>query len=147
MPEPTKYYREDTCRISVQLGSNDFGLPGLWATAEGGDLEADSQKTRAGGMGKQKSVGGPASRTDMTATIQLSDVSAGVVDEFEAATGKGRMNVKVEWLDPEATLATVMPDPVHRQGSVKSVATPSVDINGSAVTFLSVVMDCDEAAV
>ena len=98
-------------------------------------------------MGKQKSVGGPASRSDMTATIQLSDVSARIVDDFEAATGKARMSIKVEWDGPggNARYADARCDPPPGQRQVGDHT--SMDINGSEVAFLSVVMDCDEAPV
>jgi hypothetical protein len=136
-----KYIREDSCSITVLLAGNDLKLAGLWATAEGGDLEADSQKTRPGGLANQESAGGPASRNDMTATIQLSELTVGVVDKFEDACGKRRMDIKVEFRDPESTAVL---DDIHRTGTVKSVATPDMDVNGSAISFLSVVMDCDE---
>lgn len=135
-----KYYREDTCQITVSLDGTAV-MPGLWATAEGGDLEADSQKTRAGGLGDEESIGGPSSRNDMTATIQLSDLSAKWINAFEDANGKKKMGIKVDFRDPEAT---AVQDSIQRKGTVKGVATPDMDINGSAVTFLSVVMDCDE---
>jgi hypothetical protein len=64
------YIREDQAdiRVSVDFGNGQL-VPvfGSWATYEDGALEADDQKTRPGGMGRQVSIGGPASRTGSAA--------------------------------------------------------------------------------
>ena len=47
-----------------------------WFDYNGAELKASSNKTRAGGMGYEVELGGPASRSDCTITMQNSDTKA-----------------------------------------------------------------------
>lgn len=135
------YIREDQALIQVSVNGVPFG--DSWATAEGGGLEADSSKTRPGGMGKEVSVGGPASREDLTVTIQFTDIVAGWHSILENNVGVGRVKVAVTWLSPQR-LPT---GPSHtRVGSLKSVAQPDADSGGNEQGFYTLVVDCDEQA-
>lgn len=140
------YVREDQAQITVALD----GVPkrpaisavGSWATYSGGELEADDSKTRPGGMGREESAGGPSSRGDVTLTTQLTDLDWHFINEFEARNGTGQVDIGVTRMTPEKTV-----DPTKsfgRTGTLKSVATPDFDVNGNEVTFLSIVVSCDE---
>ncbi len=55
--------RTDQERVTVTVAGKDLGV---WDMFEGGEVKADSQKHRPGGMGPEESLGGPRSREDFT---------------------------------------------------------------------------------
>jgi hypothetical protein len=140
--------REDQAAITVSLNANGDGRtwtpigPTSWVSAEGGVLEADDAKTRAGGMGREVSAGGPASRNDLTVKTQFTDVLALAHPGIENCIGSGRIKVGLSYLNPDRT-----PNGQGRtlQGSVKSAAEPDMG-TGSAVGEYTVVVSCDELA-
>jgi hypothetical protein len=133
------YIRSDMAFIQVLLG--DVKKGDLWATFEGGGLEADDQKTRPGGMQKQMAIGGPTSRQDVTVTTQMTDGMFAVAKEFEAAAGRKFMSVVVTYLDEDGNgnggSFTV-------KGKVKSAVWPNIDVNSGDVAFLSVTASLNE---
>ena len=136
------YIRSDMAFINVYLNNVQKGA--LWATFEGGALDADDQKTRPGGMKQQKALGGPTSRGDVTVTTQMTDGLMQTAKEFEKAAGRGKITVKVAYLDMDGN------DDGSRtftvRGVVKSCQIPSVDVNSGDVAFLTVVGSLDEEA-
>lgn len=135
------YFREDMADIRVSVEGTPLG--DSWATAEGGGLEAEASKTRPGGMGREVSVGGPASRADLTVTTQFTDVVAGWHAWLENLVGNGRAKVGVTWLGPNR-LPT---GPSHtRVGTIMSVSQPDIDASGSEQGFYTLVVSCDEQA-
>lgn len=134
------YVREDMADISVHVDGVQYG--DSWATVEGGNLEADDAKTRPGGMGREVSAGGPASRDDLTVTTQFSDIVAGWHGTLEARVGIGRVKVGINYMGTERS-------PIGRsqtiQGTLKSVATPDMG-DGSDVGMYTLVVSCDESA-
>jgi hypothetical protein len=135
------YIREDMADIRVSVEGT--GLGESWATAEGANLEADDAKTRPGGMGREVSVGGPASRDDLTATIQFSDVVATWHKWLESLVGVGRVKVAYTFLDKNRTPTGASHTIV---GTLKSATLPDVDASSSDVAFYTVVVSCDEQA-
>jgi len=136
------YIRADMADIRVKLDGRPVG--GMWATLEGGGLEADDQKTRPGGMTRQVAIGGPTSRNDITVTTQFTDAIAGLAKTFEGRSGRGTLEVSVTYLNINGSADTGFS--FTRKGIVKSVQIPNVDVNTGDVAFLEVVGSMDELA-
>jgi hypothetical protein len=134
------YIREDQADIRVSLNGTPFG--DSWKEAEGGNLEADSSKARPGGMGREVSAGGPASRDDLTVRTNMTDVVATWHPSFEAAVGEGTVIVTLAWLgqnrSPTGATST-------RRGTLKAANLPDMG-GGSEVALYEIVVDCDELA-
>jgi hypothetical protein len=135
-----KYIREDQADIRVKIAGKTYG--DSWKQAAGGNLEADSQKTRPGGMGKEVSVGGPASRGDLTVEIQMSDIVATWHPEIESKIGNDDVHVSLAWLGPDRVPTGVVS---RRTGTLKAANLPDMG-GGNAVAMYQVVVDCDEQA-
>lgn len=133
------YIREDMADIRVTVNDRPYG--DSWAEAEGGNLTADDSKTRPGGMGREVSAGGPASRDDVTVRIQMSDIVATWVPGLEDAVGNGRGKVAFMWLRPDRAL---LGSTLTRVGTVKAVNVPNVSSSSSTVGMLELVISCDE---
>jgi len=134
------FIRSDMADIGVKVDGQPFG--GMWATYEGGALEADDQKTRPGGMAKQVAIGGPTSRADVTVTTQFTDLIAQKAQLIEERSGRGSLEITVTYMDTDGNR-------VHgftRTGFVKSVAIPDVDVNSGDVAFLTLVGSMHEEA-
>lgn len=134
------YIREDMADIRVSLNGQPFG--DSWKEAEGGNLEADASKARPGGMGREVSAGGPASRGDLTVRTNMTDVTATWVPTFENQVGNGEVKVSLFWLGrdrvPLGTSTT-------RRGTLKACNPPDMG-GGAAVGMFEIVVDCDELA-
>jgi hypothetical protein len=145
------YIREDqaSMRVSVidPVSKAVVKVPGNaidWATYAGGGIESTPVKVRPGGMGKQVSIGGPATRADVTMTIQMRDDMAAIHNYLESITGVARVSCFVNWLDINGT---PIPGALFtRVGTLKSVALPEGNADGTAVGFYTLVIDCDEVA-
>lgn len=134
------YVRRDMANIQVFL--DDVPVGDLWATFEGGALEADDQKTRPGGMKAQKAIGGPTSRGDITVSTQFTDLMVQPAKDFEARAGRGKITVTVTYLDQDGNQNGARS--FTRVGIVKSAQIPEVDVNAGDVAFLTVVGSMDE---
>ena len=138
------YIRADMADISVKLDGVAIGPNPGWATYEGGEREADDQKTRPGGMADQVAIGGPTSRNDVTVTTQFTDAVAAIAKQIEKRSGRGTFEVSVTYLnmngDPVAAHSFI------RTGIVKSVSIPNIDVNTGDVAFLTVVGSMNEIA-
>lgn len=133
--------REDQADITVFVNNVQYG--DSWNGAEGGDLESDSQKGRAGGMGDEVSAGGPSSRTDLELTIQFSDLVATWHDALELAVRYDYpVKVVLNWLNRDRT-----PNgrTTTRTGTAKAARLPTT--TGNAVGTYTFVVDCDEVAL
>jgi hypothetical protein len=137
------FIRADMADIRVSLD----GIPqgGMWATYEGGALEADDQKTRPGGMTRQLAIGGPTSRGDVTVTTQFTDGIAKIAKDFEGRSGRGKLDITVTYMDTDG--GTLGKPSFTRSGIVKSVQIPDVDVNTGDVAFLTVIGSMHEVGV
>lgn len=134
------YIREDQADIRVSLNGVPFG--DSWKEAEGGNLEADAAKARPGGMGREVSAGGPASRGDLTVRTNHTDITATWLPTFENQVGYGPIRVTLAWLGPNRVpLGTT----TTRRGTLKAVNTPDMG-GGADVAMFEIVVDCDEVA-
>jgi hypothetical protein len=120
------------------------GSTGSWATAEGGTLTADDTKTRPGGMGNEVSVGGNASRDDLTVTTQWTDLMAGLEQGLENGVGISSVGVQINWLT--AAKAPLGQGNKNITGTLKSVKQPDANTGSSDVGMLTLVISCDEVA-
>lgn len=134
------YIREDQADIRVSL--NDVPYGDSWKECEGGNLEADAAKARPGGMGREVSVGGPASRDDLTVRTNMSDVVATWHPAFEAGIGWMPVRVTLAWLNPDRTLTGMT---TTRRGTLKAANLPDMG-GGAEIAMYEVVVDCDELA-
>lgn len=135
--------RDDEADIRLSVNGKPYF--GSWATYDGGDLAAASNKTRTGGMGRQKAIGGPAERSDITLTIQFDDVVAGFHNELEHLTGNGNAVVSVQFLNPDRT---AIPGAHYtRTGKLGGTNLPKPDANGTgAQGFYTAIIQADELA-
>jgi hypothetical protein len=134
------YIREDMADIRVRVNGVPYG--DSWRTAEGGNVTADDSKTRPGGMGREVSVGGPASRDDLTVTTQFTDVVATWHPRLEGLVGNAVAEVSINWLNPDRT-------PTGRgrtiRGTLKEATTPDHG-DGADVGMYRLVVSCNELA-
>lgn len=136
------YIREDQADIRVTVDGVPFG--DSWFSVEGGNLEADDSKTRPGGMGSEVSLGGPASRDDVTVETQLTDISMGWHKTLEQKVIEGAP-VKVGY-----TFLNRFKQPVGEShtvvGTLKSARLPNMDTGSSDPSMYQIVISCDEQA-
>lgn len=139
------FIRNDQADIYLTVGGVQYG--GTWATYSGGALSAADSKTRGGGMGREKSVGGPASRSDVTITIQEDETVVGWHPSLEKLVGRGdiRAVVSVQYLNPDGSVMTGAK--FGRQGTLKeAVLADKTYANGNA-SFYTVIVAADEDPV
>jgi hypothetical protein len=136
------YIRADMADIKVSVDGVQIG--GMWATYEGGALEADDQKTRPGGMARQVAIGGPTSRNDITVSTQFTDSIAVKAKALENRSGRGSLKISVVFKDPNGTNNN--DHSFTRTGVVKSVQIPDLDVNTGDVGFLTLVGSMNEAS-
>lgn len=139
------YIREDTAVININVAGKDFNAPeapgGSWSTYAGGGVEIDDDKTRPGGMGGSRSVGGPTTREDVTLTTQLTDLNFGWIRELENLLDRDA-TVGVKYMS-RRTKAVLPGSGFTRTGTLKNVTPPDLDSNSNAATFISIVVSCD----
>jgi hypothetical protein len=136
----TVFIREDMATINVKLNGVPYG--DTWKEAEGGNLEAEVAKARPGGMGRETSAGGPASRQDLTVRVNFTDVSATWVPPFEDEVGVGDVEVTFGWLNRRRAPLGIT---TTRKGILQAANVPNVG-TGSDVGLFEIVVDCDELA-
>lgn len=136
------YFREDMADIRVSVDGVPYG--DSWFSVEGGNLEADDSKTRPGGMGSEVSLGGPASRDDVTVETQLTDIVIGWHKTLEQKVSEGAPT-KVSY-----TFLSRLKQPVGAShtvvGTLKSAKLPDMDTGSSDAAMYSIVISCDEQA-
>jgi hypothetical protein len=136
------YIRDDEADIRLTVDGVPYGGP--WATYAGAALTAAGSKTRPGGMGKQVALGGPATRSDCTLTIQNSDTMVASHPKLESRVGKGKCLATVTYLDSEGN---VIPGAQFRvTGRLKTAELPGQNYDSPNVGMYTVVIDCDEVA-
>lgn len=138
------YIREDQADVRVTVNGKPFG--DTWATYSGGGLTAADAKTRSGGMGKNKSVGGPADRGDVTVEIQMDDVVVGWHNELESYVGRQDivLKVAVQYLNPDKSLMAGAS--FTRTGTVKTAALADTNQDSGDVGMYQLVGSMDELA-
>jgi hypothetical protein len=135
------YIREDQADIRVWINGIPYPTTGdSWRTAEGANLVADDAKTRPGGMGREVSAGGPASREDLTVTTQFTDVIATLHPVMESLVGTGDVKVGISWMRPDRRSSgqgqTI-------RGTLKQASAPDHG-DGSDVAMYTIVVSCHE---
>jgi hypothetical protein len=139
------YIREDMALIQVTIDGSLFPQDGgSWYSVEGGNLEADDSHVRPGGMGDEVSLGGPASRDDVTVTLPLTDVVTTWHTTLEAAV-RNDAPVKVAYTflnrlkQPMGSTHTIT-------GTLKSAVLPDMDASSGDAAMYQIIVSCDEVA-
>jgi hypothetical protein len=138
------YIREDQADIRVSVDGTAFGDGNSWLTLAGGKVTSAGAKTRPGGMGREVELGGPATRSDVTVTIQNSDIMAGQHPTLESKIGRGTARVSVQFLD---TYGNALPGASETiKGILKGAELP--DLNGETPTvgMYTITVGADELA-
>lgn len=136
------YIREDQADIRVKVDGVAYGDGNSWYSFAGGDLKAAGSKTRPGGMGREKEQGGPATRSDITLTIQNSDSMVGQHNALESECGRGKAVVTVTYLDD---YGNVMPGAQFRAtGMLLGAQLPGQNSNSATVGMYTLTIGCDE---
>lgn len=139
------YIRQDQADIRVKVDGVSYGDGNSWVTFAGGKVTAPGAKTRPGGMGREVELGGPATRSNATLTIQHSDIMAGQHAALATRVGRGRVQVLVQFLDNYGNTLAGASETV--KGVLKSAEPP--DMNGEAtgaVGMYQITVGCDELA-
>jgi len=140
------YITERQADIRFSLAGIPYGES--WATASGGGLEASDVKTRPGGMGSEVSLGGPASRADLTLTTQMTDIVMTWHNTFEALVGVQGVKAKaaINWLDPQKNNLSGSGSSIVRTGTLKNATLPEPDASSTSEGMYTIVISCDEIA-
>lgn len=136
------FIREDMADIRVSVDGQPYFE--AWFSVEGGNLAANNGKTRPGGMGKEVSLGGPASRDDVTVKIQLTDVVIAAHKTLEQKVSESApMKVAYTFLDrlrsPQGASHTVV-------GTIQSAFLPDMTGDSSDAAFYTIICGADEQA-
>lgn len=137
--------RSDQALITLHVADErDVLIPfgDAWYSLEGANLESDDSHTRAGGMGTDKSLGGPSARGDCTLTVQNSDVTIGwhktlelrVQQDAPVAIGYAFYDRLKNPKKPGFTVT----------GTLKSAFLPDSDTGSSDAGMYTVIVSCDE---
>jgi hypothetical protein len=132
--------REDQAAIHVTVTGSSLDK-NVWASMDGGDIEATDTKTRPGGMGDEVNLGGPPSRSDCTVERQYTnDVLHPLIAQLEALGGNAAMKVSWTPLDgdgnPNGSTYSIT-------GVLKGIKKPKWDANTSGTAFLTLTMGCN----
>lgn len=136
------YTREDQVDIRVSLDGVSYGAS--WDSISGGAMDSNTVKIRVNG--REIDIGGPATRGDLTVTIQMSDVVAAWIRTFDSKCGKGALKVSASLLDADLN---VIWGPFTRTGRVKgTTGIPDMDKSNSSpgTAKFQFVMSCNEEA-
>jgi hypothetical protein len=136
------FIREDMADIRVTVDGVPYG--DSWYSVEGGNLESDDSKIRPGGMGDEVSLGGPASRDDVTVAIPLTDVVTTWHKQLEKkviedAPTKVAYTFLNRLKQPIGVSHTVT-------GTLKGATIPDMDTGSSDAAMYELVVSCDERA-
>jgi hypothetical protein len=94
-------------------------------------------------MGKEVSVGGPASRDDVQVRTELTDVNIGMVKVLESKVGVAHCTVAYQYLNAQR----VAYGATHAMtGVLKGVELPDISSDGNEVGMIEVTISSDEVA-
>lgn len=116
---------------------------GTWITKTGGQVEADGQKIRLGGMGPEVAVGGPSSRENVTVSRAFDDYMAVKYKTLETKNGWASMSVTHTPLKIDKT---PLGDSITYTGILNRVTVPEVDDNAAEVSFIELELLANELA-
>jgi hypothetical protein len=141
------YVREDMADIRVSIDKVNYpssDQPG-WYSAEGGGLEAEDSKVRPGGMGSEISLGGPASRDDLTLSRPLDDVFLAYHGQLENKVQEDApVRVSIQYLDKLGHPRAQGPQVIT--GTLKAATLPDMDGSSGDPAMYEIVVSCDETA-
>lgn len=129
---------EFACTITV-----DGVKYGTWDKHDGGAASAQDTKYRPGGLGAEKSLGGPKSVENVTVSrlYEPAEVLA-TSKTLMARVGRGRVVVSLQSLDRDGN---AFGDPWVRSGTIIKVMPPNYDSNANGAAMLEMEISCDGA--
>jgi hypothetical protein len=119
------YTREDQIDVRVTLDGVPYG--DSWDAITGGEGDSNPVKIRVGG--KEINIGGPGTRADVQASIQMSDIVAGWIKTFDRRKGKGAL--KIAWSITDADY-NILQGPFSYTGMLKTCTRPDMDRSNSS---------------
>lgn len=132
--------RQDQWQNTVTIDGTPWGV---WETLGGGDVEADENKYRLGGMGAQRSLGGPAHTNNLTLGRLLDKPDwPGMKKLMATRVGKADCSVSRQPLDTDGN---PFGEPLIYTGKLNAVQPGDTDANGSGAQVWTIVVSADEA--
>jgi len=141
MPK-ANYIRQDEASITLTVDGVNYDNGDDWFSYTGGGLSAAGAKTRAGSMGDEIELGGPATRADATITTQNSEQMAGQHKTLEHLIGKGNAVITIQYLDEYSHVLTGRGFSVR--GKLKEATLPDSNANTPDAGMYTVVVACHE---
>lgn len=130
----------DAAGNKVAIGDGDS-----WGTYDGAELKGSSNKSRAGGMGFEIELGGPATRSDATITIRNSDTMVGQHGFLENRVSRSaRAEIIVTFLDDEGV--AIPSARFHVTGKILQASLPGFKFDSGAQGMYTVMLGADEQA-
>lgn len=130
--------REDQYAVTLTLDGEDMGV---WDKMSGGAGESEETKFRPGAMGKQKSLGGPTSVSNISLS-RLYEFARDhtAIPTLMAKRGKGRCVVTKQPLDIDGA---AWGDPLVYTGKLLTVTPPDHDSESSDAGMLEIEISTD----
>ena len=136
------YIRQDEASIKLSVDDVTYDNGDDWFSYTGGGLSAAGAKTRAGGMGTEVELGGPATRADATITTQNTEKMAGYHKTLEHLIGKGKAVITIQYLDEYSNVLSGRGFTVR--GKLKEATLPDANANTPDAGMYTVVVACHE---
>jgi hypothetical protein len=116
---------------------------GTWITKSGGQVEADGQKTRLGGMSSEIALGGPASRENVTVSKLFDAVMQTKYKVLETKVGTASMTVTYT---PLGNDKRPVGDAITYSGILNRVTVPEADDNAAETAMIELELLANELA-
>lgn len=132
--------RHTEIRVSVRYRNETRDL-GIFDTWEGGNVTADNNKHRRGGMGPQVAVGGPKTIEDVTCTRDY-DVARDHQHAhwLSSVVGRARVTASKTWLDNDDV---AFGRPIVITGVLIGYTNPESDSDSGDIAMVGLVINPD----
>lgn len=132
--------REDQYAVFVTI--NGQPIEDTFDTLEGGEFGSDSSTHRPGGLGRQKSYGGPQTVENVTVSrVYELERDYELVKRLRPLRGKAKAVVSKQPLDIDGNKFG-SPDPVYT-GTLNAVRYPDFDSDSNDPGFFELEFECD----
>ena len=114
---------------------------GTWDKKSGGDVTAAETKYRPGGMAPEKSIGGPASVSNVTASREyILERDHAAAKRWLSRVGRARVTVHQHALDADGVPRG---KPFTYRGVLQKVSIPDADSTATGVSMLEIEVSTD----
>jgi hypothetical protein len=136
--------REDQAHVTVHIDYPGLGDMGTWEDRTGGTGDADSTKHREGGMGPERSYGGPQTLENVSVKRRYDPVrDAPLLKLLMAARGRAKMTVTEQLADE---YGVAFGDTVVYTGKLKAVDQGNVSGNSNNIRMITLEQDTESVA-